>query len=130
MSPAVDWGVHRRDIPLFDIERGINRLSTEERPAVRAARSAPLLADLKALLRAERAAVPLCPNRTRAMDYTLKRWPGFTRFLGDGRVYLTNNAAERTLRGIALGHIPGCSTAPTAAATRPRSVHSNRHRQD
>jgi len=33
----------------------------------------------------------------------LKRWPAFTRFLGDGRICLTNNAAERALRGIALG---------------------------
>ena len=33
----------------------------------------------------------------------LKRWPVFTRFLDDGRVCLTNNAAERALRGIALG---------------------------
>jgi transposase len=37
------------------------------------------------------------------MDYMLKRWPVFTRFLDDGRVCLTNNAAERALRGIALG---------------------------
>ena len=33
----------------------------------------------------------------------LTRWDGFTRFLGDGRLCLTNNAAERGLRGIALG---------------------------
>ena len=33
----------------------------------------------------------------------LKRWEGFARFLDDGRICLTNNAAERALRGIALG---------------------------
>jgi len=33
----------------------------------------------------------------------LKRWGTFTRFLDDGRICLTNNAAERALRGIALG---------------------------
>lgn len=33
----------------------------------------------------------------------LKRWNAFTRFLDDGRICLSNNAAERTLRGIALG---------------------------
>ena len=33
----------------------------------------------------------------------LKRWDAFTRFLDDGRICLTNNAAERALRGIALG---------------------------
>ena len=37
------------------------------------------------------------------MDYMLKRWDGFARFLDDGRICLTNNAAERALRGIALG---------------------------
>jgi transposase len=33
------------------------------------------------------------------MDYMLKRWPAFTRFLDDGRICLSNNAAERALRG-------------------------------
>jgi hypothetical protein len=37
------------------------------------------------------------------MDYMLKRWAAFTRFLSDGRICLTNNAAERALRGIAIG---------------------------
>jgi transposase len=37
------------------------------------------------------------------MDYMLKRWEAFARFLTDGRICLTNNAAERALRGIALG---------------------------
>ena len=39
----------------------------------------------------------------KAIDYMLKRWPSFRRFLDDGRICLTNNAAERALRGIALG---------------------------
>ena len=37
------------------------------------------------------------------MGYLLKRWPAFTRFLEDGRICIANNAAERALRGIALG---------------------------
>ena len=37
------------------------------------------------------------------MDYMLKRWAAFDRFLNDGRICLSNNAAERALRGIALG---------------------------
>jgi transposase len=39
----------------------------------------------------------------KAMNYMLKRWASFSRFLDDGQVCLTNNAAERALRGIALG---------------------------
>ncbi len=38
-----------------------------------------------------------------ACDYLLKDWPAFTAFLNDGRICLTNNAAERALRGVALG---------------------------
>ena len=39
----------------------------------------------------------------KAMNYMLSRWQAFTRFLDDGRICITNNAAERALRGIALG---------------------------
>ena len=39
----------------------------------------------------------------KALNYMLRRWPSFTRFLEDGRICLTNNAAERALRGVALG---------------------------
>lgn len=39
----------------------------------------------------------------KAFSYMLRRWPSFTRFLDDGRICLTNNAAERALRGVALG---------------------------
>jgi transposase len=88
---------------LFDIEREINGLSVEERLAVRAERSRPLLADLEAWMREERARLSRHAPVAKAMDYMLKRWPSFTRFLEDGRICLTNNAAERALRGIALG---------------------------
>src|SRR5260370_38383661 len=37
------------------------------------------------------------------IDYMLKRWNRFTRFIEDGSICLTNNAAERALRGFALG---------------------------
>jgi len=38
----------------------------------------------------------------KAMDYMLRCWDTFSRFLGDDRICLTNNAAERALRGVAL----------------------------
>jgi transposase len=37
------------------------------------------------------------------IDYMLRRWDRFARFIDDGRICLTNNAAERALRGFALG---------------------------
>ena len=102
ISPLAFEAVTRIDA-LFDVEREINRLSAEGRLTVRAERSAPLLAELEAWLRAERARLSRHAPVAKAMDYMLKRWPGFARFLEDGRVCLTNNAAERALRGIALG---------------------------
>ena len=54
-------------------------------------------------MRTERARLSRHADIAKAIDYMLKRWPAFTRFLDDGRICLSNNAAERALRGIALG---------------------------
>jgi hypothetical protein len=51
----------------------------------------------------------------------LKRWTVFMRFLDDGRICLSNNAAERGVRGIALGRKSWYSAAPMAVASEPRS---------
>jgi len=59
--------------------------------------------ELEARMRAERPKLSRGSDLAKAMDYMLKRWPAFARFLDDGRVCLSNNAAERGLRGIALG---------------------------
>ena len=53
-------------------------------------------------MRSERAKLSRHNDVAKAMDYMLKRWDRFTRFLDDGRICLTNNAAERALRGIAM----------------------------
>ena len=65
--------------------------------------SAPLVAELEAWMRQERARLSRHNDVAQAMDYMLKRWAAFDRFLDDGRICLSNNAAERALRGIALG---------------------------
>ena len=88
---------------IFDIEREINGLAAEERLIVRSSRIVPLVADLEKWMRAERARLSRHAEVAKAMDYMLKRWASFARFLDDGRICLTNNAAERELRGIALG---------------------------
>ena len=54
-------------------------------------------------MRGERGKLSRHADVAKAMDYMLKRWAVFARFLNDGRICLTNNAAERALRGIALG---------------------------
>jgi hypothetical protein len=102
ISPIALEAVRRIDA-LFEVERAINGIDADQRLAARQTQCAPLVAELEAWMREERAKLSRHAEVAKAMDYMLKRWPAFTRFLSDGQVCLTNNAAERALRGIALG---------------------------
>jgi transposase len=102
VSPIALAAVRRIDA-LFDIERDINGKPAAGRLAVRQQLSAPLIDELEGWMRQERTKFSRHNDVAQAMDYMLKRWQAFTRFLHDGRICLSNNAAERGLRGIALG---------------------------
>src|SRR6056297_2702241 len=104
ISPIAVEAVKRIDA-LFEIERMVNGQTLEARLEMRQRQSVPLVADLERWLRGERALLSKHAKVAKAIDYLLAphHWPGFTRFLEDGRVCLTNNAAERSLRGVALG---------------------------
>jgi len=101
IAPLAFEAVKRIDA-IFDIEREINGRSIDERLAVRRARVAPLVANLETWMRTEYAKLSRHNDVAKAMNYMLTRWQTFTRFLNDGRICLTNNAAERALRGIAM----------------------------
>jgi transposase len=88
---------------LFDIERGINGKTPAERLAARQELSAPLVTELHDWLEAQRAKLSRNHDLAKAINYMLRRWDAFTRFLVDGRVCLTNNGAERALRCVPLG---------------------------
>ena len=88
---------------LFEIERIINGQSSEERFAARREHSAPLMEDLHNWLQAQLAKLSRNHDLAKAINYMLRRWSAFTRFLDDGRVCLSNNAAERALRCVPLG---------------------------
>src|SRR5580704_17505630 len=102
LSPIAVEIVRRIDA-LFEIERSINGSGPGERLQVRQALSRPLVDDLHAYLRDQLAKLSRGHDLAKAINYILKHWAGFTLFLEDGRVCLSNNAAERGLRGIALG---------------------------
>ena len=75
-------------------------------------------------MREQRAKLSRGNDVAKARDYMLKRWTVFTRFRDDGLIYLSNNAAEHGVRGIALGR---------KSSRRPASrgyVLPDRHRQD
>lgn len=102
ISPVALEAIKRIDA-LFDIERDINGLSASQRLQRRQQESHPLVDELEVWMRTERTKLSRSSPVTEPIDYMLKRWEGFTSFLNDGRICLTNNAAERALRGFALG---------------------------
>ena len=69
---------------------------------MRQEQSRQLVDDLEAWLREERSRLSRSASVSGPIDYMLKRWDRFARFLVDGRICLTNNAAERALRGFAM----------------------------
>ena len=102
LSPLALGAVRRIDA-IFAIERNLNGLPQAQRLEQRRAHVTPLVEALEAWMRAERARLSRHNPVAKAMDYMLTRWPAFARFLEDGRICLTNNAAERELRSVALG---------------------------
>ncbi|MBV8167096.1 MAG: IS66 family transposase [Alphaproteobacteria bacterium] len=101
-APLALEAVQRIDA-IFAVERDINGQPAAARLSRRQVDVAPRVAELAQWMRAERARVSRHAEIAKAIDYMLKRWPAFTRFLDVGHICLTNNAAERALRGVALG---------------------------
>jgi transposase len=101
-APIAAEAVRRID-GLFAIEREINGKPAEERLAVRKERARSLVSELEAWLRVQLARVSRKSEIGKALAYALNHWAALTRFLDDGRICMSNNAAERALRGIAVG---------------------------
>ena len=105
ISPIALDAVTRIDA-IFAVERDITGLSDAARHEARQQWVAPMVNDLHDWMLAERARMSKHNPVAKAINYMLEgtgRWEAFTAFLDDGCLCLTNNAAERALRGIALG---------------------------
>ena len=75
-------------------------------------------------MREARAKLSRHADVARAMDYMLTRWQSFARFLGDGQIDLSNNAAERALRGIAVGRKAWLFTGSDRGGERAAAIYS------
>ncbi len=104
ISPVALEAVTRIDA-IFDVERSITGLDAAARLEARQRLVRPLVDELHDWMRAERDTMSRHNPVAKAIAYIFKtdRWEAFTRFLDNGRICLTNNAAERALRGVALG---------------------------
>jgi len=101
-TPIAAEAVARIDA-LFELERDIKGKPPPERQRLRAEHSRPLIAELKIWLHAQRANLSAHSETGKAISYSLTRWSGLVRFLDDGSLCISNNAAERALRCVAVG---------------------------
>jgi transposase len=94
--------VLERIAPLFEIETRINGQAPERRLAVRQAEAVPLLAELKDFMDNVLKKISGAGKLAKAIRYATSRWSALTRYTTDGRLEMTNNAAERAIRPLAM----------------------------
>jgi transposase len=93
----------RRIQALYEIEAEIRGQRPDVRREQRKARAGPLLNDMRSWLTNLLGRVSAKSELAQAIGYSLTRWTALTRYVEDGRIEIDNNAAERALRGVALG---------------------------
>jgi transposase len=93
----------QRIAALYGIEVQIRGQPPEVRRLERQARAGPLLDELRVWLEQTLRRVSAKSELARAIGYVHTRWRALTRYRDDGRIEIDNSAAERALRGVALG---------------------------
>jgi len=88
---------------LYGIEEDIRGKPPDERRRVRQEKASPLLAEMRTWLETTLPKLSGKSDLAKAMRYAVSRWEALRRYLHDGRIEIDNNAAERSIRGIALG---------------------------
>ena len=88
---------------LYDIERDIRGRPPEERARVRREKALPVLDAFGDWCDRTLTRVSGKLALAGAIRYARSRWAALVRYTGDGRLEIDNNAAERAIRGVALG---------------------------
>jgi transposase len=88
---------------LFDIERTIAGQTAEQRSDVRRAEAREKLDQLAAWLDAQLKLIPGRSELAKAIRYARSRWAALIAYVGDGRLEISNNAAENAVRPVTLG---------------------------
>ena len=109
---------------LYAIEAQIKGKPPDERQRYREDHAMPLIADLKPWLEATLQKISGKSELAKAMRYGLSRWPARCSYLNDGRIEIDNNAAERSIRGIALGRKNYLFAGSDAGGQRAAAIYS------
>jgi len=109
---------------LYGIEEEIRGKPPDQRRDVRQRQSKPLLDSLRQWLEATLAKLSRKSETTVAIRYALSRWDALTRYIEDGHLEIDNNAAERSLRGVALGRKNYLFAGSDAGGERAAAIYS------
>lgn len=109
---------------LYKVEEQIRGKPPSERRAVRLAQSKPLLDQLKQWLETSLSKLSRKSDTTAAIRYALSRWDALARYIEDGNIEIDNNAAERSLRAIALGRKNYLFAGSDAGGERAAAIYS------
>ena len=104
---------------LFAIESSIRGRAPEQRAAMRKDHAQPLLEQLKTFLDTSLRQVSGKSAMAQAIRYALSRWKALTRYVIDGRLEMSNNAAERAMNRRFWAARTICSVAPMPAESAP-----------
>lgn len=88
---------------LYAIEKEIRGRPPDQRRSVRQARARPLLDSMHLWLQTSLSMLSRKSETAAAIHYALTLWPTMVRYVDDGRIEIDNSAAERSLRGVAVG---------------------------
>jgi transposase len=116
--------VIERIAALYAIEEAIRGKPPDQRRRIRQLQTKPKLDELKPFFEATLAQVSRKSEMAEAIRYALTRWRALTRFIDDGRIEIDNNAAERTLRPVALGRKNFLFAGSDAGGERAAAIYS------
>ena len=114
----------RRIGALYAIETSIRGKPPQERQAARDARASPLLVSLHGWLQETLRSLSQKSALAEAIRYALKLWAALVRYTGDGRIEIDNNAAERSLRAVAVGRKNYLFAGSDAGGERAAAIYS------
>jgi hypothetical protein len=109
---------------LYGIEAEVRGQPPDQRRLARQAKARPLLDELERWLRATLETLSRKSDTAAAIMYALKLWPALTCYCDDGRIEIDNSAAERALRGIALGRRNYLFAGADSGGERAASIYS------
>jgi transposase len=109
---------------LYGIEEPIRGRPPDERREVRQAQAKPLLDSLRQWFEAMLGKLSRKSETTAAIRYALSRWDALARYIEDGHIEIDNNAAERSLRGVALGRKNYLFAGSDAGGERAAAIYS------